>query len=177
MSVTSLHRGRFLELVRDARGWEWVRRTNATGVVGIVAITDAAEILLVEQHRAPLGAPTLELPAGLAGDDVGRSGEAGESAVIRELVEETGYEPRTVTFLGRTPSSAGLTDEVTDLFLAEGLRKVAAGGGVDGEDIRTHVVPLADVDGWLRARVDAGALVDPKVYAGLYFHFRRPPAR
>jgi len=55
------------------------------------------------------------------------------------------------------------------LFLATKLRRVGAGGGVAHEDITVHEVPLAEVHSWLEAKAKAGVLVDPKVYAGLYF--------
>jgi ADP-ribose pyrophosphatase len=37
------------------------------------------------------------------------------------------------------------------------------------EDITVHEVPLAQVHSWLEAKAKSGVLVDPKVYAGLYF--------
>jgi ADP-ribose pyrophosphatase len=43
------------------------------------------------------------------------------------------------------------------------------GGGDAHEDIVVHEVPLTDAADWLAARVAGGALVDPKVYAGLFF--------
>ena len=65
--TNELGRGRYLRLVRS-NGWEWVERTNVTGVVVIAALTPADEILLVEQFRPPVGQSVVELPAGLAGD-------------------------------------------------------------------------------------------------------------
>jgi ADP-ribose pyrophosphatase len=71
--------------------------------------------------------------------------------------------------LSNGPSSAGLTSEVLTLFRARGLRKVEEGGGVPGEDIAVHVVPLDRVPAFLAERERAGALVDAKVFAALYF--------
>jgi ADP-ribose pyrophosphatase len=44
-----------------------------------------------------------------------------------------------------------------------------------------HLVPLVEADSWLQARAAEGYLIDPKVYAGLYFLGResagqQPPA-
>ena len=50
-----VHRGRFLTYQRTPRGWEYVTRTNAKGCVAILAETDDQRILLVEQHRPPVG--------------------------------------------------------------------------------------------------------------------------
>ena len=84
--------GKWLRLKKVGK-WEWVQRVNSTGVVGLYAFTDADEVVLVEQPRAPLDhALVLEIPAGLAGDIVGQEDEAMERAAQRELVEETGYE-------------------------------------------------------------------------------------
>jgi ADP-ribose pyrophosphatase len=40
---------------------------------------------------------------------------------------------------------------------------------VAGEDIAVHEMPLLGADKWLAAKAQAGLLVDPKIYAGLYF--------
>ena len=62
-----LHQGEFLRLLRR-RHWEFVERTNSRAVAVIVAVTPADELVLVEQHRWPVGRPVIELPAGLVGD-------------------------------------------------------------------------------------------------------------
>ena len=62
-----LGEGRFLRLVDD-HTWEYVERRNATGVVAIVAVTPAGELLLTEQHRPAVGTAVIDLPAGLAED-------------------------------------------------------------------------------------------------------------
>jgi ADP-ribose pyrophosphatase len=155
--------------VRTCGRWEFVERTKATGGVVIVALTDNGQLLLVEQYRIPMGQPVLELPAGLAGDVEGAETEELIQAAKRELLEETGYEARQMTFLMAGPSSAGLTNEVNTLFRATGLRCVGRGGGDAHEQIRLHMVPLAEVHDWLREKMEQGLGVDPKVYAGLYF--------
>lgn len=162
-----LHSGRFLELVRE-QGWEYVRRRNASAVVGIVALTPAGELLLVEQQRIPVGVRVIELPAGLVGD--GQSADEDVcTAAARELEEETGWLPATCRILMRGPSSAGLTSEVCTLIRAEDLSRTGAGGGVDGEDITVHAVPLAAVPTWCTARAQAGMLIDHKIISALWW--------
>jgi ADP-ribose pyrophosphatase len=168
MSLITIHEGRFLRMVRRDR-WEFVQRTKASAVVGIVATTPAGEILLIEQPRVPLGASIIELPAGLVGDDNGHEDEPIVEAAKRELDEETGYAAPIWSVLTRGPSSAGLTDEVITLVRASGAVKTGTGGGVEGEQITTHAIPLTTVAAWLAKREEAGQLVDPKVYAGLWF--------
>ncbi|HPF13704.1 MAG TPA: MgtC/SapB family protein [Planctomycetota bacterium] len=63
----------------------------------------------------------------------------------------------------------GITTEVVTFYLATGLRKVAGGGGDETESITVHEVPLAQAEQWLEERRGEGVLIDPKVYAGLYF--------
>jgi len=55
------------------------------------------------------------------------------------------------------------------LFRAWGLSRAGKGGGVDHEDIVVHEIPLAEVTAWLEAKAKTGVLIDPKVYAGLFF--------
>jgi len=164
----TLWTGKFLEIRRRNR-WEYVSRTNAHSVVAIVAITQANELLLVEQYRLPILQSVIELPAGLAGDDPGTSGEPPFEAARRELLEETGYVSDDWTELMSGPSSAGLTDEVVVMFLARSASQQTNGGGVGGEDIILHRVPLNEVIPWLMAKQAAGAAIDFKVIAGIHF--------
>ena len=44
----------YLQLVQDGH-WTYARRPNSIGAVGIVAVTDDQHLVLVEQHRIPVG--------------------------------------------------------------------------------------------------------------------------
>jgi ADP-ribose pyrophosphatase len=160
--------GRFVRLVRRD-GWEWVERTNTSGVVVIAALTAEGKVLFVEQHRPPMSARVIEMPAGLAGDVAGAEDEALELAARRELLEETGYRCETLEHVTTGPVSAGITSETLSFFVARGLERVGAGGGDHSEEIVVHEVPLAEAPAWLKAQEHRGCLVDPKVYAGLWF--------
>jgi len=162
-----LAQGKYLTLVDD-KGWEFVTRRRITGIVVLVAITPERELVLVEQHRAPVGASVIELPAGLVGDIPGHEAESLAVAAHRELVEETGFEAREMRELAAGPIAVGMSDEVLTFFEARGLRRVGPGGGDDSEDIEVHVVPLATLETFLDAKRAAGRAVDPKIYAGLY---------
>ncbi len=169
--MKELHAGRHLRLV-SRNGWEFVERPGIHGIVAVVAVTPEGRLLLVEQRREPVGAAVLELPAGLAGDEGSSAGEPLEKAAHRELVEETGWDAKTMERLTAGPPSAGVTSEIITFFRARGLSRVGAGGGVDGESITTYEVPLATAEAFLLEREAAGSLVDPKVWAGLWFAAR-----
>ena len=164
--IETLYRGKFLALRRDGR-WEYAERVRGVGGAAIVALTAAGEIVLVEQFRHPVGGRTIELPAGIVGDDV--AGEAPETTALRELDEETGFRASSAELLMSGPTAPGLTSEPTHMVLALGLERIGPGGGVDGEDIVTHGVSRSEAPDWLAARAAEGRAVEPKVYAGLFF--------
>jgi len=164
---TCLGAGRYLGLY-ETDGWEYVSRENASGVVVLVAVNDAGELLLVEQFRPPVGKPVIELPAGLVGD-LHDPAEGLLQAAQRELLEETGYAAGHLELFMSCPSSAGLTDEVISFVMASKLQKLGPGGGDASEDIAVHAVALADIDQWLSVRQKHGALLDPKIYSALYW--------
>lgn len=166
--IETVWEGRFLRVVRRGT-WEFVQRTKASGVVGIVAVTPARELVLVEQWRDAVAARVVEIPAGLAGDTDGSAGEALQRAAERELEEETGYRAGRWVELFTGLSSAGMADEAVTLFFADGLERVGEGGGEAGtdEDIAVHLAPLDGLLGWLREREGAGVRVDTKVFAGV----------
>jgi ADP-ribose pyrophosphatase len=120
--------GKYLRLVKRGH-WEYADRHTCTGAVAIVAVTDERRLILVEQFRIPLMKNVLELPAGLVGDVSGEEHEDLATAARRELFEETGYEASELRWLVSGPSSAGLTSEVVDFFLATGLVRAHSGGG------------------------------------------------
>jgi ADP-ribose pyrophosphatase len=55
------------------------------------------------------------------------------------------------------------------LFRASGLLRSGKGGGVAHEDITVHEVPLVEIVKLLATKAKTGVLIDPKIYAGLFF--------
>jgi ADP-ribose pyrophosphatase len=168
---TILAEGRHLRLVREGH-WEYADRTKASAAVVLVAMTDNGQLLLTEQYRIPVARRVIELPAGLVGDIAGEEHEALATAAERELLEETGYRAAQLTQLSMGPPSAGLATEIVAFFLCAELTKVSRGGGVEHEQIQVHEVRLDEVAEWLEAQARRSVLIDPKVYAGLYFVHR-----
>ena len=151
--------GRYLAAKRRGR-WEYVARTRNIQAAVILAIEGGA-VLLVEQYRVPLGRNCLELPAGLIGDE--SEGEAVQAAAIRELEEETGYRAGRMTSLGLYYSSPGMASEGFTLFRAENLIRTGEGGGVEGEDIIVHRVPLAELPAFVAAKRAEGCAIDVRL--------------
>ncbi len=167
----TLHEGRYLRL-QSRNGWEFVARRHAVAVV--IAWTPADELLLVEQYREPVGCRVIELPAGLVGDESGRENEDILDAAARELEEETGWRPGSVSEIMRCPTSAGMSDETVLFVLAENLTRVGRGGGDDSEDIVVHRVRHGIIDEWLTQHQSHGLAIDPKIFAALYWAIRSP---
>lgn len=168
MASETLCDAKFLRLVRSD-GWEFVQRKNVSGIVGIIAITDERKLILVEQYRPPVGKNVIEIPAGLAGDGPNSRNEDLRLAAGRELEEETGYRAQQLTLLASGTASAGLCDEIINLFRAQGLQKIHDGGGDESEDILVHEVPLERVEQWLLEQMANNKLIDLKVYSALHF--------
>ncbi len=166
MTVETLYKGKFLELKREGR-WEYVSRINARGAAHIVARTPNDEWLLVEQFRVPVNARTLELPAGIIGDEAAHRGETVEASALRELLEETGYQGGSARILHAGPTAPGLTSEMLYFVEVRELKKIHAGGGVDGENITVHRVPFMGLEEWLRHQSGQGLLVDQRIYAAM----------
>jgi ADP-ribose pyrophosphatase len=165
---TTLHTGKFLALVKEGH-WEFADRVNATGAAIIIAVTTEQKVLLVEQYRTPVHARTIELPAGIIGDEPGCTDESISEAARRELIEETGYTAEHIESVTTGPSCSGITSELVTLFRALGLRRAGKGGGVANENIEVHEIPRTEIVNWLAMKAKTGVLIDPKVYAGLFF--------
>jgi len=167
LSKKTLWKGKFMSAVeityRDARGavrtWEALERVSVGGIVVMVAVTPAGNVLIEKQFRPPLGRDVIELPAGLVDP-----GESMEAAAKRELIEETGWSARNLDFLAEGPISTGASTEVLRAFLCTGLEHVGKNGGDDNEIIEVIEVPLNNALEFLRNAQTKRILVDLKVY-------------
>ena len=103
---TILYKGKFLDLIREDN-WEYVKRSNCSGIVVIVPVTKDGRVVFVEQFRRPVEAQVIEWPAGLVNDKTPHDPETMEAAARRELLEETGYKAEHLSLLvGGDPSQA-----------------------------------------------------------------------
>jgi ADP-ribose pyrophosphatase len=160
-------KGNFMSAVeityRDAKGvvrtWEALERVGIGGIVVMVGVTPAGNVILERQFRPPVGRDVIELPAGLVESD-----ETMEVAAKRELIEETGWSAGKLEFLAEGPISTGASTESLRAYLCTDLERVGKNGGDDNEIIEVIEVPLHNVQEFLRDRQNQGMLVDLKVF-------------
>lgn len=158
--------GRFITTKKRGR-WEYVARARGIRAAAIIALDEDADgtrhVVLVSQYRVPLSCFSLEVPAGLVGDDAGGEDESALTAAARELEEETGYRAANLEVLGEFYSSPGMVSECFTLLKATGLERVGEGGGTEGENITVHRVALRDLSRFVAEWRRAGHAVDVRI--------------
>ncbi len=167
ISTEFVFRGRAVNLRVDTVEMPDGRRTTREIVehpdcVAIVPVDAEGNVLLVRQYRHAPGKELLEIPAG--GID---PGEDPETAVRREMGEETGFSPMKVTRLGGFYSSPGFCTEYLHLFLATDLvpNRLQA---EDTEGIQVIRVRPEELEGLIRSET----ICDSKSIAGIYTYLR-----
>lgn len=95
--------------------WTFVSKHDA---VGVAAVLDSGEILLVKQYRPAIQKHTLEIPAGLL-----EKGENPEEAARRELEEETGYKAKKLEKICEYYTSPGISESKFYLYYTDSLEK------------------------------------------------------
>ena len=157
--------GKFIRAIRRGK-WEYASRTNNIGAVVVLAEHDG-KVILVEQPRVPLGKRSLELPAGLVGDQ--DPDATVEASALKELEEETGFTAERVERLGEFYASPGMVSEGFTLVRVTGLRKIGEGGGDENEDIRVHLVPRSEIPAFVEQKRTEGCAIDVKLLLFLDF--------
>lgn len=108
------------------------------GAAAVLPLLPNGNVILVRQYRYPIGAVTLEIPAGKL--DV--KGEDPLSCAKRELAEETGYEAKHYKKLHKLATTVGFSDEWIHIYMAEGLTKGEQHPD-DDEFINVEEMPLS----------------------------------
>lgn len=158
------YKGAILDVYKDVvvlpnggfETWDYVE--HRTGASAVVAVLPDKKLLLVRQYRPSLERYTWELPAG------GRSPEEDfETAIRRELVEETGYTSEDFIHLMSLRTTPGFCNEQVEIFLATDCYKIADQKLDEAESIE---VREWDVEVLLEM-IYSGELQDAKTVAGV----------
>ncbi len=133
---------RFLKIRRDTVELpngavlpEYYVRESA-GFVMIVAFTPNDEVVLVHQYRYGSDSIGLEVPAGMLEPD-----EEPKACAVRELLEETGYEPGTIDLVGDYEVEPVRSNARVYIFMARDARRVGEPQPEQTEHIEVELVP------------------------------------
>ena len=88
-----------------------------SGGVGILAIDEKQNVLLVQQYRYGASTFLWEIPAGKL-----EYGEDPFECAVRELSEETGCTAENMEFLGKLSPSPAIMSEIIYIYMATGLK-------------------------------------------------------
>lgn len=151
------------DLIRhgDADGVHYCVELPRAAVV--LPVLDDGSVVMIRQWRHCVGRVLLELPAGRAAP-----GEPIESAVARELEEETGFRAATLEFLGSFFPLAGISDHEGFIFIAKGLTP----GPVRREALEHLETETVSPENLLRL-LGEGAIADGFAQVALFRWFAR----
>ena len=149
-----------VDTVRLPDGGESTREVvEHAGAVGVVAVDNDNNIIMVRQYRKPVEGVLLEIPAGTM--------EKGEDPLLcaqRELKEETGFTAEHWNKILSYYSAPGFTDEYLHLYLASDL----TGGEIaldDDEFVETVRLPLSEA----YRMIFEGHIADGKSIIGIQY--------
>jgi 8-oxo-dGDP phosphatase len=146
LTRTTVYEGAIWDVVRESFELNETILTrdfvDHTGAVGVVALNEANEVMLIRQYRHAIRSINWEIPAGLL--DI-----TGEDPLVcgkRELAEEADLEADDWTFLLTLNTTPGGSNEFIHIYIARGLRRATHDYVREGEeaDLETRFVPLAD---------------------------------
>jgi 8-oxo-dGTP pyrophosphatase MutT (NUDIX family) len=130
--------------------------------VNVLAITPEGQCVMVEQFRHGSDTVELEIPGGM----MDSADTSPESAGLRELREETGYEGQGARVIGRVYPNPAIQSNTCFTVLVENCRCAHTVEFDQGEDIMTRLVPVGDLPGLAAA----GKIRHSLVLVALY-HF------
>ena len=125
----------------------------------IVPFVSDKEIIMVRQYRYALKREVLEIPAGKIDN-----GESPEECIKRELIEETGFEAKSIEWLYSYAPAIGYSNEFIHIYVSRDLKKL--GDRVDKNEISSvEILSLDEVFGMIRDH----KIIDSKTLIGLAF--------
>ncbi len=131
--------------------------------VNIIPITEDEQVVMIQQYRHGSKNITLEIPGGLVDD------ESPENAALRELLEETGYQGDSVTYLGATNPNPAIFNNLCHTFLVRNVKKVSETNLDDNEDIEVTLKPIEEIP----SLIADGSINHALVIIAFHFYFSR----
>ena len=109
------------------------------------ALTEDEKLVLIRQYRHGLGVISLETPGGVVDE-----GEDPQTAIKRELLEETGYSFTSFEFIGKISANPATTNNYMHMFLARGGKKTQEQKLDETEEVEVELYSLDEVRQLLR---------------------------
>ncbi len=126
--------------------------------INVIPLTPEGNVILVEQYRYGIEAPTLEIPGGMVD-----GGESPLRAAKRELQEETGYRSDKWESLGKVSANPAIMSNFTHMYVAEDCEFVGSDHSDTHERIEVRTVTMEE----FLAMVTDGTIHHSIVLAGV----------
>jgi ADP-ribose pyrophosphatase len=133
--------------------------------VTAVAITEDGKIILERQYRYALDVTCYEIPGGC----VDETDSSLESAIERELLEETGYKFTGYEYLGKTSSNPSTNNNWMHMYLATGGRYDREQKLDHNEDIEVYLFTVDEV----KKLLEENKIVQSMHVTTLYYAFTK----
>jgi len=139
--------------VLDSRDW-----------INVVPVTPEGNLVLIRQFRHGTASVTWEIPGGI----MDLEHENPEQAARRELLEETGYEPEAMVFLGAVHPNPAIQNNRCHTFLAVNARPLQDQRLDTHEEIEVQEASWSEVS----RMVDQGQITHSLVLTALFWYQR-----
>ena len=128
--------------------------------INIIPLTADNQVVMIEQYRHGTDEITLEIPGGMVDE-----GESPAEAAAREMLEETGYAPGEVIYLGKTRPNPAIQNNWIHSYLARNVRFHHQPVFDTTEHTVVRLVPLAEIP----ALIAGGAITHSLVVVGFHW--------
>ncbi|MBI1343410.1 MAG: NUDIX domain-containing protein [Terrimonas sp.] len=112
------------------------------------ALTEDNRVVMVRQYRHAIDEVCIEIPGGCVDD----TDNSLETAIARELLEETGYRFSTYTYLGKTSSNPSTNNNWMHMFLAKGGVKIKEQELDGNEEIDVELYTIPELIGMINRK-------------------------